>query len=410
MDSTGITIIWLIVLVCCSAYCSATETAFSSLNRIRIKNLAAEGNKKAKVVLDISGDYDKMLSTILIGNNIVNIVASSIATVVFVKFFPEFGITISTVVMTIFVLLFGEITPKSLANESPEKFAMFSAPILKVLIMLFTPLNYLVGLWRKALSKFIKTTDDRTITEKELLTMVEEAQTDGGIDEQECDLIRSAIEFNDLDAEDILTPRVDITAIDEEYTADEVTETFMESGYSRLPIYSETIDNIIGVVNQKDFFSEVVNGDSNISDIVKTVNFVSPSIKISKLIRILQKTKSHIAVVTDEYGGVLGIVTLEDILEELVGEIWDEHDEVIEEIKKISDTEYEFSGSASLDDVFEIFDINFEIEHNTVGGWVMDSLEKMPEVGDTFEFEDIWVTVKKMDSRRIISVNIKNKT
>ena len=407
MDSSVGLIIWLGVLICLSAYCSATETAFSSLSRIRIKNLASEGNRKAKVVLELSEDYDKMLSTILIGNNIVNIAASSMATVLFVKYFGNVGVTLSTIVMTVLVLIFGEISPKSLANESPEKFAMFSAPVLRILMVILTPLNFLFGLWRKLLSRIFKNTDDRSITEKELLTMVEEAQNDGGIDAQEGELIRSAIEFNDLDAEDILTPRVDVTAIDIQCSNEEMMTLFLESGFSRLPVYRETIDNIIGVVNQKDFFADVVNAGRPIEDIVKSVNYVSPSMKISKLIRLLQNSKSHIAVVTDEYGGVMGIVTLEDILEELVGEIWDEHDEVVEDFFKRSEDEYRVSGSANLEDMFGLFGLSCDIDYNTVGGWVMDVLEKMPEAGDVFEFDGLKVTVEEVDTRRVLQVDVK---
>lgn len=401
MDSSAGLIIWLVVLILCSAYFSATETAFSSLSRIRLKNLVNEGNKKAALALQMSEDYDKLLSSILIGNNVVNIAASSLATVLFIKLSPDYGVTLSTVVMTIAVLIFGEISPKSLAKESPEAFAMFSAPILRVIMMILSPFNWLFGLWKILLTKIFKTRGDRGITEQELLTMVEEAQSEGGIDEQEGDLIKSAIEFNDLEAGDILTPRVDLTAVDIDEDPQALYHVFMESNYSRIPVYKETVDNIVGVIHQRDFFVMLRTKGQKLSDIIKPVIFVSDSIKISKLIKHLQKSQAHMAVVADEYGGTMGIVTMEDILEELVGEIWDEHDDVIHDMEKIADDEYMVLGSADVEELFEVFGMKCDVEQNTVNGWAMEQLEKMPEVGDSFLDQNLYVTVKELDGRRI---------
>ena len=401
MDSSAGLIIWLVILILCSAYFSATETAFSSLSRIRLKNLAAEGSKKAAMALKLSENYDKLLSSILIGNNVVNITASSLATVLFIKYFPVYGVTASTIIMTILVLIFGEISPKSLAKESPEEFALCSAPIIRAIIIVLTPFNFLFGVWKILLNKLFKTSNERGITEQELITMVEEAQNEGGIDAQEGDLIKSAIEFNDLEAGDILTPRVDLTAVDIEEDQQAIYNVFMESRFSRIPVYKDTIDNIVGVIHQRDFFVMIRTKGQTMQDIIKPVIFVSDSIKISKLIKHLQKSKAHMAVVTDEYGGTMGIVTMEDILEELVGEIWDEHDDVVNDTEKISENEYMVSGSADVGELFEMFGLKCDVEQNTVNGWAMEQLEKIPEIGDSFTDENFAVTVKELDGRRI---------
>ena len=335
MDSSliGMTVA-IVILVMCSAYFSATETAFTSLNTIRMKTWAENGDKRAARALAVGEDYDKLLSSILIGNNIVNITATTISTLLFTKIFVTYGATISTVVITIVVLIFGEISPKSVAKEFPERFAMFSAPILRVIILVLTPLNFLFSMWKKLLSKIFKPSGDDGITEEELMGIVDQAESEGGLDAHEGDLIRASIEFNELDVSDILTPRVDLVAVDEESTMQEVGALFVENGYSRLPIYHETIDNIIGVVHQKDFYKARVRGEDRLAMIKSPVVYTTPNTKIFKLLRILQMNKVHMAVVVDEYGGTEGIVTLEDILEELVGEIWDEHDEVTEFLHK----------------------------------------------------------------------------
>ena len=401
MDGSPGTLFLIILLVVCSAYFSATETAFSSLRRIRLKNMAADGNKKAALALRLSEQYDKLLSSILIGNNVVNIAASSLATVLFLKFFPNYGVTLSTVIMTVVVLIFGEISPKSLAKESPERFAIFSAPIMKGIMAVLIPFNFLFGIWKKMLKKVFKTQDERGITEQELLTIVEEAQSDGGINAQEGDLIKSAIEFNDLEAGDILTPRVDLTAVDIEEDPQVIYHIFMESCYSRIPVFRDTIDNIVGVIHQRDFFVMIRTKGQTLQDIISPVIFVSDSIKISKLIKHLQKSQAHMAVVTDEYGGTVGIVTMEDILEELVGEIWDEHDDVVEDMECVGENEYLALGSADVEELFEKFGMKYESEQNTINGWAMEQLEKMPEIGDQFEDSGFHVTVKELDGRRI---------
>ena len=408
MDSSliGMTVA-IVILVMCSAYFSATETAFTSLNTIRMKTWAENGDKRAARALAVGEDYDKLLSSILIGNNIVNITATTISTLLFTKIFVTYGATISTVVITIVVLIFGEISPKSVAKEFPERFAMFSAPILRVIILVLTPLNFLFSMWKKLLSKIFKPSGDDGITEEELMGIVDQAESEGGLDAHEGDLIRASIEFNELDVSDILTPRVDLVAVDEESTMQEVGALFVENGYSRLPIYHETIDNIIGVVHQKDFYKARVRGEDRLAMIKSPVVYTTPNTKIFKLLRILQMNKVHIAVVVDEYGGTEGIVTLEDILEELVGEIWDEHDEVTEFLHKQPDGSYNIDCTTDLDDMYDLFEIKGECEASTVSGWVLEQIDRIPKQGDHFIAEGLEVTVTAVDNRRVMEINVK---
>lgn len=407
MESDSLSLIIIIFCVVMSAYFSATETAFSSLNRIRIKNMAEKGNKKAALVLQMSNNYDSLLSTILIGNNIVNIASASLATLIFVRYLgEEAGASISTVVTTIVVLIFGEVSPKSIAKENPESFAMFSAPLLNVLTKLLTPANFLFKQWKKLLSKMIKAEADHSITEEELLTIVEEAEQEGGIDEQESSLIRSAIEFSELEAADILTPRVDVVGVAADTPKEEIAKIFLQTGFSRLPVYEGSIDHIIGIIYQKDFHNYVYHTNKDISAIIRPVLFIAKSKNIGELLKELQLKKSHIAVVMDEFGGTVGIVTLEDVLEELVGEIWDEHDKVVEEIAKISDKEYLVMGSANVEKLFEEMDREEEFDVLTVSGWVMDVLDKVPDEGDNFSYNGLKVTVIQMDGKRVGKVRI----
>ena len=408
MDSSliGMTVA-IVILVMCSAYFSATETAFTSLNTIRMKTWAENGDKRAARALAVGEDYDKLLSSILIGNNIVNITATTISTLLFTKIFVTYVATISTVVITIVVLIFGEISPKSVAKEFPERFAMFSAPILRVIILVLTPLNFLFSMWKKLLSKIFKPSGDDGITEEELMGIVDQAESEGGLDAHEGDLIRASIEFNELDVSDILTPRVDLVAVDEESTMQEVGALFVENGYSRLPIYHETIDNIIGVVHQKDFYKARVRGEDRLAMIKSPVVYTTPNTKIFKLLRILQMNKVHMAVVVDEYGGTEGIVTLEDILEELVGEIWDEHDEVTEFLHKQPDGSYNIDCTTDLDDMYDLFEIKGECEASTVSGWVLEQIDRIPKQGDHFIAEGLEVTVTAVDNRRVMEINVK---
>lgn len=400
-------IIAMLACVICSAYFSATETAFSSLNKTRIKTLAEDGHKRAKLVLKLSNDYDRLISTILIGNNIVNILAASLGTLMFVKLLGEdIGATVSTVVVTVVVLIFGEISPKSIAKDFPEKFAMFSAPIIQFLIWILTPLNFLFWLWKKFLSLFLKKKEDEKLSQAELLMFVEEVQEGGSIDTNEGHLLRNAIEFGDLKAEDILTHRVDLEALPVDATPEEVAEQFENSKFSRLPVYKEDIDHIVGILHLKDFYG--INGITTqpISEIMTPPLFIHRTEKISDLLKQLQATKSHMAVVVDEYGGTLGIVTMEDILEELVGDIWDEHDDVLEDVRNIGYDTYRVNCSMSMDDFCQQFDIDARSESSTVNGWISEQLDKIPEKGDKFSYKNLDITVTDIDSHRPLFVSV----
>ena len=397
----------LVVLVALSAFFSASETAFSSLNQIRLKSRAEDGDTSAARVLAMAEKYDKLLSTILIGNNIVNIAAASIGTIIFTKMLgAERGATVSTMVLTVVVLIFGEVSPKSLAKEMPETVATAVAPALSLLMLVFTPLTWLFSQWKRFLGHFVHSTEEDTITEGELMTMVSEAENDGELTDRESELIRSAIEFDDVEVEEILTPRVDVIAVEDDLPLEEVAQTFAESGYSRLPVYHDTIDNIIGVVHEKDFYMARLKKETKLEDLVKPTLYTTGSTQISQLLRTLREQHHHMAVVVDEYGGTEGIITLEDILEELVGEIWDEHDEATEDFRQQSDGSWLVSGSASVDDLYETLDLpeDEDIDSNTVNGLVQEKTHHLPKVGDHFQLNDYEGVVTRTARRRVTEV------
>lgn len=399
----------LVILVGFSAFFSASETAFSSLNQIRLKSRAEDGDSSAARVLNMAEQYDKLLSTILIGNNIVNIAAASIGTILFTQMLgAERGATVSTIVLTIIVLIFGEVTPKSLAKEMPERVATAVSPFLVLLMALMTPLTWLFTQWKKLLGRFVHSGEADTITEGELMTMVSEAENDGELTDRESELIRSAIEFDDVEVEEILTPRVDVVAVEDDIPLEELAQTFAESGYSRLPVYHGTIDNIIGVVHEKDFYIARLKKATKIDDLVVPTLYTTGSTQISQLLRTLREQHHHLAVVVDEYGGTEGIITLEDILEELVGEIWDEHDEVTEDFRKQSDGSWLVSGSASVDDLYEELDLPEEedIDSNTVNGLVQEKTCHLPKVGDRFTLGEYDGVVTRTAKRRVTEVRL----
>ncbi len=401
---------YIIVMAVClimSAYFSATETAFSSLSKTRLKTFAEKGNRKAELALALAERYDRLISTILIGNNIVNILMASMGTVLFVEVLrAKNGAALSTLVVTVVVLIFGEITPKSLANDYPEKFAMFASPLIRVLIWVLMPLNVIFSAWKKLVDKIFKVEDDDKMSQEELLMIVDEVEQEGGIDTEEGDLLRNAIEFSDLKAEDILTHRVDIEALPIDADKEEIARMFTETRFSRIPIYEESIDNIIGVIHQKDFYVGSGISDADIKDLISPPLFIHKSEKADDLLRTLQREKSHVAIVVDEYGGTLGIVTMEDILEELVGEIWDEHDEVVEDFETVSENIYLVDGNANFDDFCQEFLIDTESDSVSVGGWVMEQVGKIPEEGDEFIFENLHITVTEIDSHRVEKVKV----
>lgn len=407
MDQYIFYIIAMVACVICSAFFSATETAFSSYNRTRIKTLAEKGSKRASLVLKLSENYDKLLSTILIGNNIVNIAAASLGTVMFVKIYGDIGATISTVVITVVVLIFGEISPKSIAKDFPEKFAMFSAPIIRFLIWILLPVNFLFTMWKKFLSLFFKDKGDDKMSQEELLMLVDEVQEEGSIDDSEGNLLRNAIEFSDLRAEEILTHRVDIESLSVDSSKKEIADMFATSKFSRLLVYKDDIDNIVGVLHIKDFYTKDGITDKSVEEIMTTPIFIHKTEKASSLLKRLQTEKSHIAVVLDEFGGTLGIVTMEDILEELVGEIWDEHDDVLEDFKQVGEGEYLVNCDMSMDDFCNFFDVKTDSDSSTLNGWIAEKLDKVPEKDDNFLFENLDITVTETDAHRVMSALVK---
>lgn len=404
-------IIIIVVLIIFSAYFSATETAFTSVNKIRLKNMAGDGDKKAERVLRLANKYDKLLTTILIGNNIVNIGMTSVATVLFIDLLGAYGASVATIVITVVVLIFGEITPKNVAKEKPESFAMVSAPLINFFMTILTPINFIFTKWKQLVAKIFKLDSEDTITGDEIMTMVEEAEEVGGIDETQSTLLQNAIEFYDLTAEDVMTPRPEMKAIDSECPEEEVAKIFKETGLSRLPVYEEDIDKIIGVINQKDFHNYVVGSSRTIMDYVVPVVFVGISMKISELLKKMQHMKIHMSIVIDEYGGTEGLVTMEDILEELVGEIFDEHDAVIsKDIMPLQNGSFRVKCNANINKVFDYFEIEEIPDVVTVNGWVVMELDKLPVKNDRFEtvVEDkkLKVRVTKADGRKAVEINL----
>ncbi len=400
----------LIIIACClviSAFFSASEMAFSSLNKVRLKSMAEQGNSKAQLALQMVDRYDDLLSTILVGNNVVNILCSSMATVLFIGLLGDVqGPGAATVVTTIVVLIFGEISPKSIAKESPEAFAMATAPILNVIVKLFVPINFLFGLWKKLLSKLIKSSGDQAVTEAELLTYIDEVEQGGTIDEQERDLIRSAIGFTDLEVQDIFTPRIEIVSISTDMSNDEIENVFMDSGYSRLPIHDGDIDKIVGTLYQKDFYRLVIHGKQDLKDVIRPALFTSKYKLIGDLLKQLQHEQQHLAIVIDEYGCTAGLATMEDILEEIVGDIWDEYDVISDDIQPQEDGTYLVEGTCNVEELFDFLGQKREFDVTTVNGWMMDVLGRIPAVGDNVKEDGFTVTVTKSNGRRAEQVHV----
>ena len=405
-------LIAIIALVLCSTFFSGTETAFSSVNMIKMKNLAAEDNKRAAIVLDLTENFDKLITTILVGNTIANIAMTTVATVYGIQTWgARIGPTLATVMVTILVLVLGEISPKIIAREYAEEVALFLAPFVKALIIIMTPLTFIFMGLKVLLKKIVGKNTEPEFSEDELLTIVEEAEAGGAIGEEQSELIANAIEFNDVEAMDILTPRVDIVAIEKGTPVAEIRQVFKDSGLSRLPVYEDDLDNIIGVLNQKDFYNNNVRNIKDTEKFIKPVAYVAETIKAAVLLKKMQAKKTHIAIVVDEYGGTTGLVTLEDIIEEIVGDIYDEHDTVSsKEVRPAGDNTYLVAGSADLEDFFELFDEEIEADANTVNGWVMIELDRLPKEGDTFDYESkhklFHVRVTKADARRALMTRI----
>ncbi len=409
-QNTDVLIFWLVVLVVFSGLFSAVETAYSSASKIKLKNMENTDPERIRHVLAILDDFDRFLSTVLIGNNIVNIAAATIATILFTRAYGDMGATYSTIVMTLIILLLGEITPKSIAKQIPERFSVRMVNFVRFFQVLFTPLNWIFGLWQLLVSKIIHVENDDSDIADELITMVDEAEKEGDLEEHESDLISAAIEFNDLDVRDVLTPRVDVVAVDITTPLEKVEETFRLNSYSRLQVYENSIDSIVGVIHEKHFYNMMYQDKGGyLRKIIKPVIYTSENVKISTLLKQLQKAKLHLAVVLDEYGGTAGIITMEDIVEELVGEIWDEHDVVKEYYTKIADNVYLVKCDADFEDMLERFDVENQDEDAdfiTVSGWVIHELDRIPHAGDSFDYQNLHVEVTKADQRKVLEIKV----
>lgn len=411
MDGTQIGLLLaIIILIMLSGYFSASEMAFTSVNKIRLMNMEANGNKRAGAVLRATENFDKLLSTVLVGNNIVNITSASIATLFFDSLIKSANLatTVSTVVMTVVVLIFGEITPKLFAKEKPEAFAMLFYPLLKMLMIVLTPINLIFSGWKWLLRKIFKFKKTSTITEGELLTIVETAENEGELQEHESQLIRSAIEFEDLDVKDIMIPRINVIAVEENSDMESVYDKFVQHGFSRMPVYAENIDAVVGIIHEKDFYALLHDGGKDIKSIIQSSVCVSSSMKISTVLRMLQKAKVHMAIVVDEFGGTEGIVTLEDILEELVGEIYDEHDEIEILFKKVDDKTFIVSGDENVEDMYEKLDLSApdDTESTTVSGYVTELMDKIPQTGEKLTLKDIEIEVTKASAKHVQEVKV----
>lgn len=406
-------IVAMVGLLICSMFFSATETAYSSVNKIKIKNMAADDDKRAILVLKLDEQFDKLITTILVGNNIANIALTAVATVFSINTWGgRLGPTIATIGTTLIVLIFGEISPKIIAREHSETIAIMVAPVINAIMIVLTPITVIFKALKALLKLLFGRNDEPEFSEDELLTIVEEAEAGGAIGEEQSELISNAIEFNDVEAMDVLTPRVDIIAIEKDDKIASIKKIFKESGMSRLPVYEDDLDNIIGVINQKDFYNNNVKSRKDLEAIIKPVAYVAETLKAAVLLKKMQQKKTHIAIVVDEYGGTTGLVTLEDIIEEIVGDIYDEHDAAAsKDVISTGRGFYNVSGSANLEDFFEMFNEEIEADATTVNGWVMIELDKLPKEGDKFDYESkhkvFHVKVTKADGKRAIMTRIK---
>lgn len=411
MDGYRSTILVLVILMALSATFSASETALTAANRVRLKNQSEEGDKKARGAIKLIEKFDNTLSALLITNNVVNILASALTTVLFTNLMGEKGVGIATAVCTVFVVVFGEVLPKSFAKSNSEKLIKSMEKPLHIIVFILTPAIKILELIKNILSRKAESEEAPSVTEQELISIIDEIEDEGVLEEDEAELVQSAIEFNDIAAEEVLTPRVDICAIDIEDSKNTILDLFLKNNYSRMPVYEKSIDRIIGFINQKDFFAAVIQGvESPVESLLKPCLYVPPKKKVIDVMHRLQREKVHMAVVTDEYGGTLGILTLEDILEQLVGDIWDEHDEETQSIFRADDITYEALGEVSMDDLYEqILNTrrnNFK-EYYTLSGYLMEKMNSIPREGDSYDDEFLHYTVRTVDENRIKKVKIR---
>ncbi len=403
----------ILLLVLCSAFFSAAETAFSSASRVRLKHLADNGSKKAKRALTIIDRYDKALSTILVGNNIVNIAASALATVLFVSFFGDaVGTLVSTITITIVVLICGEVLPKNYAIENSESICMKTGAVLSFLMWLLTPLTFLLLKIKDAFTHAVSKNKSKapTVTEDELKYIVESIEEEGVLEEQESELVQSALEFDEKTAYDILTPRVDLVAIEAEEDLNEVLSVILSERYTRIPVYEGNVDNVIGVLHTRDFLEKMLEKQPfSLRDLLSPAYFIYRSKKLSALLADFKYKRLHLAVVTDDYGGTLGIVTMEDLLEQLVGDIWDEDEEVEHKYRLLSENCYELSGDMDLDDLLELLDRDdsfISTDSKSVGGWVIEQFGNIPKAEEQFSYRDLKVIVQEVEDNRVLKIRL----
>lgn len=401
MDNSNLwKIVLVVVMMIFSALFSGTETAYSSVNKLRLKNYEAQGNKKASKALMLANRFDDVLTAVLIGNNIVNIATSSVSTLIFVDIFGSSGAGISTAVITVLVLIFCEVIPKSYAKKNAEKLSLLFATPLSVLVTVLKPFVWILN----KMSSIFKGTDSPTVTEDELKYMIDEIEEEGIIEEQESELVKSALDFDEITVNKILIPRVKIIGVEINDSIDEIKKLFNQEMYSRMPVFEKSLDNITGIITNKAFFKMLVEGRSDISEIIQEVPHIADTNLISEAMKLMQRSKVHLAVVTDEYGGTKGIVTLEDIIEELVGEIYDEDDEIITNIVKISENRYEAAGDTNISDLFETLELDetvTETDCTTVGGWITDVMEHIPEAGETVETGIFRLTAIEVNENKV---------
>lgn len=412
MTSDIIMGIVIAVLVLLSAFFSATETAFSFVNKIRIQHSVDNGNKKAKNALYVIENFDNALTTILICNNIVNLSCSSIATVLCLNLFGDMGSAIATGATTLLVLTFGEVIPKCLAKEHCDAFSLKTAGILRVLMFILKPFVF-VFLKLKSLALKIAggSEDSPSVTENELKYIVESIEEEGVLEESESEMVRSALDFDEKTAEEILTPRVDVTFININDSQEKIKDIIIENRYSRIPVYEETVDHIVGILHTRDYLESLADGKApDLRDIMQTPYFVFRTQQLSKILNAFKRTKIHLAIVTDEYGGTLGIVTMEDLLEEIVGEIWDEDEEIEHNYYKIGKGEFLVNGDIELDDLLALFDMDedaIESDSVTVGGFILEHAGTIPHKRQSIEADGFRFTVMEVKDQRIIRVVVK---
>ncbi|WP_117168374.1 hemolysin family protein [Paraliobacillus sediminis] len=414
MDDLPLNAIFLLIsLILLSAFFSSAETAYSSLNKIRIKKFAEAGKSGSKKALYISENFDKSLSTILIGNNIVNIAAASISTKIATDLVGgNSAIVISTIVMTILILIFGEILPKSLAKEHAETYALRISSILFLLIKVLAPINFLFIKLKVFVSKFFAKSDGMpSVTEDELKVMLDISEEEGVIDKEERELIHRSMDFDDTIAKEILTPRMDMIAININQPLDEIKEIFFAEQFSRIPVYEGNTDNIIGILSERDFLTHMIRyKEFNVRELLREPLFIVESTNISTLLPTLQKEKVHMAIVLDEFSGTAGLITLEDILEEIVGEIWDEQDEKLTSLFQIDELNYRLDAQYPLDDFANIMNVPIpKSSYHTLGGWIIEKLEAIPEIGATFSYDKLNIIVDEVTDRRVKKIVVQIK-